>query len=246
MTRWILLLALLLLPSQGWAAITLVGSVDTSISVSDDTTLTGSWTSTTGTNSCLVVQVPQYNGSGTSAGTTGSWGGFTLTRASGTPGGDYVGEIWVAALGASHTGATNTLTINFSGNVYALAIIQQFDGCNQATPTHDGTSTSSSTESGTATLTLANLVTTDYMLGVVMKGDGSNVYTLGTETQLAQLVHPGLTSRRALGMYRTGQTGSVAIDATFTSTFWGMGATALQEAAAGGAETFGFRRRLAP
>lgn len=210
----------------------LLGATNSGLSVTDGTQISGSWTSTTTSNpSCIFVMLPFHSGSGTAAVSNAAWGAVTLSRVPGTNGtgpGDYAAEIWVGDLGATHTSAANTLTVNFSASVWAIAIIQQVDNCNRTTPTHDGIATNATTESGTASVTVANVVSTDIVFATFMKADGTNAYTITAGTELAQLQHPGLTSRRAIAFYRTGVTGSVNMQATFTSTFWGGAAAASQ------------------
>lgn len=233
----LLLVVSLLLPSPALAAVALVGSADTGGTVQADTTITRSWTSTTGTNSAVVVFLPFYNGAGSRVVSSISWGSYTFSRISGAPGSptsdDLTGEIWAAPLGASHTGATNTMTITFSGDVYCTAIIQQFDGVDQTTPSHDG-GREATTNSGTASVTVANTASTDYLLGAFTKADGSNAFSIGSFTQLYQATMAGLATNRVVAMYRTGVTGSQAVSATFTSTYHGGAAAALQAASGGG------------
>lgn len=219
-------------------AISVVGTVDTGGTVLDDVAISRSWTSITGTNSAIIVFLPYYNSGSNVVVSSASWGATSLSRLSGNPGSptgdDHIGEIWGAALGASHTAATNTLSVNFSGNTYCDAIIQQFDGVNQSSMTHDG-GREATVESGTASITIANCVSTDFLIGTFIKTSGATAFTLGgSATQIHQATLSVLTSRRVVAMYRTGVTGSQAVSATFATTYHGGAAVALQEATGGG------------
>lgn len=210
-----------------------VGTTDTDGCVVDDTTITRSYTSTSGTNSALVVFLPYYNSSGTRKVSSVSWGATTLTRISGTSGtnpGDHAAEIWIAPLGSSHTSATNTLSITYTGSVIGCAIISQFNHVDQSTPAHDGIATNDTQESGTASLTVSNVASTDLLISVFIKHDGSAAYTLGGDQYtITEFQVPNLTTRRALTVYKSTTNGGT-VSATFGSTYHGGAAAALKKA----------------
>ncbi len=162
-----------------------------------------------------------------------TWGGTTLTRISGTSGttpGDHAAEIWIAPLGASHTAATNTLSVAFTGSVYGCAIISQFDNVDQTTPAHDGTATNDTQESGSASLTVSNVASTDLLIGAFIKHDGSAAYTVGgSQIPITEFQVPNLTTRRALAVYKTTTNGGT-VSTTFGSTYHGGAAAALKPA----------------
>lgn len=210
-----------------------VGTTNTDGCVADDDDFTESYTTVSGTNSTLVVFMPYASGSGTAKVSTMTWGGTTLNRISGTSGttpGDHTAEIWIAPLGASHTAATNTLSVTFTGSVYGCAIISQFDNVDQTTPAHDGTATNSTQEGGTAALTVSDVATTDLLIGAFTKADGSNAYTLGAgQYSITEFQVPNLTTRRVLALYKATTNGGT-VSATFGSTYHGGAAAALKKA----------------
>ena len=254
MRRLILALLLaLLMPLQAWAALATLGAVNNSGTVAGGTQIIQSYTSTTTSNpSCLVVMLPTYSGapSASAGATVSTWSGHTFTRV--TPASastaDYTAEIFVAPLGSTHTAATANLQVDWVDTVYSMAIIQQIDNCHQTMANHhDGAKDEHGAGSGTASVTVANLVTTDWLIGTFIKGDGSVAYTNASSyTSITELVHPGLTTRRLLSAYITGLTGSNAISATFDSTAWAGAAVGLAEAAGGAATANFFMRRIQP
>lgn len=211
-----------------------VGSADTGGTVTEDTTITRSFTTINGTNSALVVFIPYYNGSGTRVVSSVAWGATSLSRISGNPGtptsDDHAAEIWAAALGASHTGATNNVVVTFSGLVVSDIIIQQFDAVDQASLSHDG-GREPTTDSGTASISIANCVSSDYLLGTFTKSDATNAYTPGgSPTVLHEALLAGLSTKRVIAFYRTGVSGTQTVSATFLSTNHGGAGAALKDA----------------
>lgn len=161
---WLLFLSFALFafnPLETQAAITQVGTTDTSGCVAvDDYTISRSYTTVSASNSALVVSLPFESGPGTVRVSSVSWGSIPLTRVPGTDGttpGTFAAEIWVALFGANHTGTTNTLFVTFTDPAAGCAVISQYSGVHQVTPAHDGTATSDTLESGTASLTVSNV-----------------------------------------------------------------------------------------
>lgn len=212
-------------------ALARIGTIDAGGAIAGSgSTITRSYTTVNATNSCLVVFVPYYNTNGTTTISSATFAGNAMTQAANSTAGDYAGSVWVRALGASYVAETADVVITFSAadTSYSDAIITQWENCHQTTPTHDGIGTTATQETGTATLTVANVVSTDVVLATYIKADGATVYT-HSNTAIHEAVVSGLTTRREIAFHHSGSSGGT-ISATFTSTPWGGAAVALRQA----------------
>lgn len=192
----------------GGGGITVIGTNAAGF-VADGTSITQSYSTTTGTLKTLFGLV-EY--SGTPGAVTGiTHDGNAMTAITGASGNNPDGPGSCAAFRinlGSHTGATANVVVSASSAIYGRLQIIELDGVDQTTPTHDGTSTFEETDP--SSLTVANVVSTDLVIDQLMGIQTAFPATVGAnQTQFANVSAADGIDEGFAASYQSGANGGV-------------------------------------
>lgn len=221
-----LLLALLLLASPAWSAITEVGTPTLGSNTGGGTSVSVARTTTSGSKG-LTVQLSYYNGSGAVAAPTLSWNGTAMTTAcqaaNSLGGNDKRSAVYFLANPAA--GSFN-LTGTFSNTAFWRLAIREWSNADNYhnCSTADG-------DSGTAAVNVGSVVSGEVTLDAVAANTTIAVGAGQSTTNSYSGVLAG--SIHGAASVDTSSTGTVSMNWTNGSSTWAISAFALVEASSG-------------
>lgn len=229
-TNRLLVVALLLLSSPAWAAVTEVGTPTLGSDTGGGTSVSVARTTTSGSNG-LTAQLSYYNASGAVTAPTLSWNGTAMTTAcqAGNSLGGNDRRVAVYFLANPAAGSFN-LTGTFSNTSYWRLVIREWSNANNYhhCSTADG-------DSDTAAVNVGSVVSGEVTLDALT---ASSTIAVGAGQSTTNSYNGVLVgSIHGAASIDTASTGSVSMNWTNGSSTWAIAAMALVEAAAGGAVT---------
>lgn len=244
------LMMLLLSAGISQSAITQVGSGQKNCV--SGTTLTTSYSTTTGNPKALVFFVSWRAPSLIYTVSSAGWDGGSASHVSGALGNAANGtDIWVQTLGA-HTGKSANYTVVLSTSVYFCTFVMEFDNIDQGTPFGGGTGVGADGLDFSPTLTVSGASGTDLVLDVFVYDNPDNdfgeVVTASVGASQTQKLNASQASTGSAGSQMLVSTQAAASGGAMTwslsgetdayRTYWGGSAFYLNEGVAATVKPF--------
>ena len=257
MRKLLLALALCLLPSLSWAALSLDGSASGGVTAGNSTVPTTGSLTTAGTNDIIVAFVMNYDDSGAAAlavssiaGGSLSWSRKYQTGSTLVGGAGHVNlEIWYAKSSGVVSGATITATYPSSVVANADIVVFGVNGADTTTPFDTNASLpAKASVNGLGTPTVSGVSTTNantMMIAAAVNGVGLGNHGTGYTTINVANVNGTDNEYKIFSSVQSGI--SVAFTSADSSSFgYVMAVAALQQATAPGTTPFIFTPAIVP